>query len=79
MTMVVTASTSCGSNASYLGSSNMTISSRTYKNSWQDLLAGVYKQALVRNRAAIAMTNLVYNMVRFEQIERLGLKNWKVA
>jgi len=34
---------------------------------------------LTRNRAAIAMTNLVYNMVRFEQIERLGLKNWKVA
>lgn len=34
---------------------------------------------LARNRAAIALTNLVYNMVRFEQIERLGLKNWRVA
>lgn len=34
---------------------------------------------LSRNRAAIALTNLVYNMVRFEQIERLGLKNWRVA
>ena len=32
-----------------------------------------------RNRAMIAMTNLVYNMVRFEQIERLGLKNWRAA
>ena len=34
---------------------------------------------MTRNRATIAMTNLVYNMVRFEQIERLGLKNWRVA
>ena len=34
---------------------------------------------LTRNSAAIAMTNLVYNMVRFEQIERLGLKNWRAA
>ena len=34
---------------------------------------------LARNRAAIAMTNLVYNMVRFEQIARLGLKNWRAA
>jgi IS5 family transposase len=33
----------------------------------------------IRNRAMIAMTNLVYNMVRFEQIERLGLKNWRAA
>jgi len=32
-----------------------------------------------RNRAMIGMTNLVYNMVRFEQIERLGLKNWRAA
>lgn len=32
-----------------------------------------------RNRAAIAMTNLVYNMVRYEQIERLGLKTWRTA
>ena len=32
-----------------------------------------------RNRAMIAMTNLVYNMVRLEQIERLGLKNWRAA
>ncbi len=29
-----------------------------------------------RNRAAITMVNLVYNLVRFEQIERLGLKTW---
>ena len=34
---------------------------------------------LSRNRAMIALTNLVYNMVRFEQIERLGLKNWRAA
>ena len=34
---------------------------------------------LSRNRATISMTNLVYNMVRFEQIERLGLKNWRAA
>ena len=34
---------------------------------------------LTRNRAAIALTNLVYNMVRYEQIERLGLKNWRAA
>ena len=34
---------------------------------------------LTRNRATIAMTNLVYHMVRFEQIERLGLKNWSAA
>lgn len=34
---------------------------------------------LARNQAAIAMTNLVYNMVRFEQIARLGLKNWKAT
>ena len=32
-----------------------------------------------RNRGMIGMTNLVYNMVRFEQIERLGLKNWRAA
>ncbi len=31
------------------------------------------------NRAAIALTDLVYNMVRFEQIERLGLRNWRAA
>ena len=30
---------------------------------------------LTRNQAAIVMTNLVYNMVRLEQIERPGLKN----
>ena len=29
-----------------------------------------------RNHGAVAMTNLVYNMIRFEQIERLGLKTW---
>ena len=34
---------------------------------------------LRRNRTVIALTNLIYNMVRFEQIERLGLKNWRVA
>ena len=34
---------------------------------------------LRRNRAMISLTNLVYNMVRFEQIERLGLKNWRAA
>ena len=34
---------------------------------------------LSRNRAMISMTNLVDNMVRFEQIERLGLKNWRAA
>ena len=32
-----------------------------------------------RNRATIAMTNLVYNMVRCEQIHRLGLKNWRAV
>jgi IS5 family transposase len=32
-----------------------------------------------RNETAIAMTNLVYNMIRFEQIERLDLKTWKCA
>ena len=34
---------------------------------------------LTRNRATIALTNLVYNMVRYEQIERLGLRNWRAA
>ena len=34
---------------------------------------------MARNRAMIAMTNLVYNLVRFEQIERLGLRNWRAA
>ena len=34
---------------------------------------------LTRNRAMIAITNLVYNMVRLEQIERLGLRNWRTA
>ena len=34
---------------------------------------------LTRNRAMISMTNLVYNMVRFEQSERLALKNWRAA
>lgn len=34
---------------------------------------------ITRNRTAVAMTNLVYNMVRFEQIQRLGLKNWRTA
>lgn len=30
-----------------------------------------------RNKSAIGMTNLIYNMVRFEQIRRLGLRNWR--
>jgi hypothetical protein len=30
----------------------------------------------VRNTAAITLTNLVYNLVRFEQIERLQLRTW---
>lgn len=30
----------------------------------------------VRNAAAITLTNLVYNLVRFEQIERLALRTW---
>lgn len=34
---------------------------------------------MTRNRAAIGMTNLVYNLVRFEQIVRLNLKNWRTA
>ena len=52
------------------------------RSAWQRCLG------LTRNRAVIALTNLVYHMVRFErtrpelaegQIERLGLKNWKAA
>lgn len=34
---------------------------------------------MARNSSAIAMVNLVYNMIRFEQIERLGLKNWRAV
>lgn len=34
---------------------------------------------MVRNRGTIALTNLVYNMIRFEQIQRLDLKNWRAA
>jgi len=30
-----------------------------------------------RNESVIGMTNLVYNMIRFEQILRLGLRNWR--
>ena len=30
-------------------------------------------------RRSHTLTNLVYNMVRFEQIERLGLKRWRTA
>lgn len=30
----------------------------------------------VRNAAAITLTNLVYNLVRFEQIQRLELRTW---
>ena len=29
-----------------------------------------------RNEAAVAMTNLVHNMVRFGQTERSGLRGW---
>jgi len=32
-----------------------------------------------RNQAAIGLLNLVYNMVRYEQIERLGLRHWRAA
>ena len=31
---------------------------------------------ITRNQTAITMTNLVYNMIRFEQIDRLQLKTW---
>jgi IS5 family transposase len=34
---------------------------------------------LARNQASIALLNLTYNLVRFEQIQRLGLKNWRAA
>ena len=34
---------------------------------------------MARNRAVIGLTNLVYNLVRDEQIERLGLRNWRTA
>jgi transposase, IS5 family len=34
---------------------------------------------LTRNRAMISLTNLVYNMVRLEQIERLELRSWRAA
>jgi len=32
-----------------------------------------------RNHATIGLLNLVYNMVRYEQIERLGLRHWRAA
>ena len=32
-----------------------------------------------RNRTAIGLTNLVYNLARYEPIERLGLRNWRTA
>ena len=32
-----------------------------------------------RNQATIGLLNLVYNMVRYEQIERLGLRPWRAA
>ena len=32
-----------------------------------------------RNQATIGLLNLVYNMVRYEQIERLGLRHWRRA
>lgn len=31
----------------------------------------------VRNAAAITMTNLTYNLIRYEQIQRLSLKTWR--
>jgi IS5 family transposase len=31
---------------------------------------------ITRNKGAIAMTNLIYNMIRFEQINRLQLRTW---
>ena len=34
---------------------------------------------MTRNRAVIGLTNLVYNLVRYEQIERLSLRNWRTA
>jgi len=34
---------------------------------------------LVRNRASIGLLNLTYNLVRFEQIQRLGLQTWRTA
>ena len=34
---------------------------------------------MTRNRASIALANLVYNPVRYEQIERLELRNWRTA
>ncbi|NJM55165.1 MAG: IS5 family transposase [Verrucomicrobiae bacterium] len=34
---------------------------------------------LARNRASIALLNLTYNLVRMEQIHRLGLKTWRAA
>lgn len=34
---------------------------------------------MTRNRTAIGLTNLVSNLVRYEQIERLGLRDWRTA
>lgn len=34
---------------------------------------------LARNRASIALLNLTYNLVRMEQIHRLGLRTWRAA
>jgi IS5 family transposase len=34
---------------------------------------------LARNRASIALLNLTYNLVRMEQIHRLGLQTWRAA
>ncbi len=44
-------------------------------------MRGVWNRCvgMVRNAGAIALTNLVYNLVRFEQIERLGLARWRRA
>ena len=33
----------------------------------------------LRNRAAIGLLNLTYNLVRYEQIQRLGLRRWRRA
>jgi transposase, IS5 family len=34
---------------------------------------------MARNYLAISMTNLIYNLVRFEQIKRLNLKKWRTC
>lgn len=34
---------------------------------------------MTRNPTAIGLTNLVTKLVRYKQIERLGLRNWRTA